>query len=188
MNRRTSFFVISILSFVSLSLRAADLPNFDPEAELAQLRALARDLPPLKTEYHEAVVNGGSAINYKQWKTFRGDQLILTHEERDLAGDGSFSSIDFLVYHDGKKIIHSASLQERRIFVFYPEAGVKAMQSDSDGDGRYDLLTLTRNDGKQSETFAIAVNGRLTPNREAVLKEAEEALKNAYEKMKKLPK
>ena len=60
------------------------------------------------------------------------------------------------------------------------------MQSDSNGDGRYDLLTLTGDDGKQSETFAIAVNGRLTPNREAVLKAMEEALKNAEEKMKKL--
>ncbi|MES2659232.1 MAG: hypothetical protein V4689_11495 [Verrucomicrobiota bacterium] len=153
-----------------------------------ELRAAARNLPPQKTEYYEAAVNGAQVINYKQWKTFRGNQLILTHEERDLGGDGSFSVIDFFVYHSGKKIIHSASVGKRRIFIFYPDAGAKAMQSDSDGDGRYDRLTIMDDHDKELETFAITPNGQLTPNREAVLKEYEEALKNAEEQMKKLPK
>jgi hypothetical protein len=186
MNCRIWSLLIANLLFTSPFIGAADLPNTTPEAMREQLRAAARNLQPLKTEYYEAAVNGATAINYKQWKTFRGNQLILTHEERDLAGNGNFSAIDFFVYYNGKKIIHSASVLERRIFLFYPDAGAQAMQSDSDGDGRYDKLTIMDDQGKTVETFAIAPDGRLAPNREADLKEMLEAVECAEKDMKKL--
>jgi hypothetical protein len=184
MNCRIWSLLITILLCISFPIGAADLPNMSPERMREQLRAAARDLPPLKTEYYEAAVNGSTVINYKQWKTFRGGQLILTREERDLTGDGKFSVIDFFVYYNGKKIIHSANVPERRIFKFFPDAGAQAMQSDSDGDGRYDKLTITDNNQKTIETFAIAPNGRLTPNWEAEIKEMLESIDLVEKAMK----
>jgi hypothetical protein len=184
MTCRTWSLLIANLLCILFPIGAADLPNMSPESMREQLRAAARDLPPLKTEYYEAAVNGATAINYKQWKTLRGGELILTREERDLASDGKFSVIDFFVYHNGKKIIHSATVQERRIFIFYPDAGAQAMQSDSDGDGRYDKLTIMDNHEKTIETFAIAPDGRLTPNREADIKEMLEMIDRVEKEMK----
>ena len=173
------------------STEAADLPNVDLETMRNQLRVAARDLPPLKTEYYESATNGAAKINYKLWKTVRGGQLLMTREERDITGDGTFSSIDYLVYHNGQKVfqftsVEFSAVERRRLCIFYPVSGAQAMQSDSDGDGRYDKLTIMDDRDKSVETFAIAPDGRLTPNREADLKEELEALERAEKDMKKL--
>ncbi len=83
----------------------------------------ADDQTTLKTEYYEAAVNGGKAINYKRWKTSRGGTFILTHEERDLMQNGKFSQIDTIVFQDGKKLLHFTTIDGKRLCFTHPESG-----------------------------------------------------------------
>ena len=94
----------------------------------------AEDQTTLKTEYYEAAVNGGKAVNYKQWKTSRDGKLILTHEERDLMQNGKFVQIDTIIFQDGKKLLHFVTLSGKRTCFYHPEAGYTAMLSHLAGD------------------------------------------------------
>jgi hypothetical protein len=110
MNLGLSSIGIVFLLLLLPSVEAADLPNVDLETMRNQLRVAARDLPPLKTEYYESATNGATKINYKLWKTVRAGQLLMTREERDIAGNGTFSSFDYLVYHHGQKVFQFTSV------------------------------------------------------------------------------
>jgi hypothetical protein len=100
----------------------------------------------LKTDYHEAAIDGGKSINYKRWNTSRSGKIILTHEETDPTRTGKFNQIDTIVFHDGKKLLHFMSIDGKRMCFYHPETGCTVLHGDSDGDGRDDRIVI--NDAK----------------------------------------
>jgi hypothetical protein len=148
----------------------------------------SQEPPPLKTEYYEAAVNGATAINYKRWNTFRDGKLILTHEERDLTQKGVFSQIDDLVLQDGKKVVHFVTLMGKRSCFFHPQAGFKVLQSDSDGDGRYDRLVISDAREQMVESYTITVDGKITPIPDAELRKLQDMQKRFGEAMRNFDK
>jgi len=137
----------------------------------------AEDAGTLKTEYFEAAVNGAATINLKRWNTSRNGKLIVTHEERDQTRKGKFDLIDTLVFHDGKKVLHFVTLLGKRSCFFHPEAGFTVLQSDSDGDGRYDRIVISDSHHQMLDSFTIAADGRITPIPDAELKKTQDMLK-----------
>ena len=149
----------------------------------------AVDIPPVKTEYYEAATNGATKVNYKLWKTVRAGQMLMTREERDIAGDGTFSSVAYLVYHNGQKLFQFTSnvfsaTERRCICIFFPVSGARVMQSDTDGNGRYERLTVMDANGKRLETFAIALDGGLTLDTEAFIREEQATIDRVDKEMK----
>ena len=119
----------------------------------------------LKTEYHEAAVNGGTntAINLKKWTTSRNGKVILVREERDVTGTGTWAQINQIIMVDGKKAVHSLSLEGKRSVIYYPDAQVQVIHADPNGGGLWDRITLL--DAKQStvDIFKADKTGRITP-------------------------
>lgn len=76
---------------------------------------------------------------------------------------GSFDQIDTLIYHDGKKVLHFITILGKRSCFFHPESGCIVLQSDSDGDGRYDRIVLNDAKGQMVDSFTIAADNRITP-------------------------
>lgn len=148
----------------------------------------AEDATTPKSEYYEAAVNGSTAINYKRWNTSRAGKLIITHEERDLTQKGAFDQLDTLIYHDGKKVLHFVSILGKRSCFFHPESGCTVLQSDSDGDGRYDRIVLNDAKGQMVDYFTISADNRITPISDAELKKAADALTKFSEGMKNFDK
>ncbi len=148
----------------------------------------AEDAGTLKTEYYEAAVNGGTAINYKRWNTSRDGKIIVTHEERDLTHKGTFDQIDTLIFHDGKKVLHFVTLLGKRSCFYHPEAGFTVLQSDSDGDGRYDRIVISDAHEQMVDSFTIAPDGKVTPISDAELKKQLDIMKRFSETMKNFDK
>jgi hypothetical protein len=148
----------------------------------------AEDADTVKTEYREAAANGAAAINLKTWTTTRSGQVIIKHEERDLTRSGKFEQIDTLIFHDGKKVLHFVTLLGKRSCFFHPEAGFTVLQSDSDGDGRYDRIVISDAHEQMVDSFTIAPDGKLTPISDAELKKQLDVMKRFSEGMKKFDK
>jgi hypothetical protein len=144
----------------------------------------AEEQTTLKTEYYEAAVNGGKAINYKRWNTSREGIVILTHEERDLMQNGKFSQIDTIVFHDGKKLLHFTTIDGKRSCFTHPEPGCTVLQGDSDGDGRYDRIVINDKKGTIVGYFDIGGDGKLIPISDAQLKKMQDGLKAFSDGMK----
>ncbi len=142
----------------------------------------------LKADYYEAAVNLSKTVNYRRWNTSRDGKVILTHEERDLMRNGKFSQIDTIVFHDGKKILHFTTLEGKRMCTYHPESGCTVTQGDSDGDGRYDTITVSDSKGEVVDYFDVAADGKLTPISDAKLKTMQKALKDFSEGMKNFEK
>jgi hypothetical protein len=148
----------------------------------------AEEPTTLKTEYYEAAVNGGKAINYKRWSTSRDGKVILRHEEHDLMQNGKFSQIDTIVFHDGKKLLHFITIDGKRSCFYHPEPGCTVTQGDSDGDGRYDKIIISDAKGLVVDYFNIGADGKLTPISDAELKTMQKALKDFSDGMKNFDK
>ena len=144
----------------------------------------AEDAGTLKTEYYEATVNGGTAINYKRWNTSRDGKVIVTHTETDQLHNGKFDLIDTLIFHDGKKVLHFVTLLGKRSCFFHPEAGFTVLQGDSDGDGRYDRIVISDAHEQMVDSFTIAPDGRISPMPDAELKKTQDMLKRGAQIMK----
>jgi hypothetical protein len=146
----------------------------------------AEDQTTLKTEYYEAAVNGGTAINYKRWKTSRGGTVILTHEEHDKMQNGKFSQIDTIVFQDGKKLLHFITIDGKRMCSTHPESGCTVLQGDHDGDGLNDRIVITDTKGTIVGYFDMAADGKLTPISDADLKKLQTGMKDFSDGMKSL--
>ena len=156
--------------------------------EIGTLVTHAEDAGTLKTEYYEAAVNGATAINYKRWNTSRDGKIIVTHTETDQLQKGKFDLINTLIFHDGKKVLHFVTLLGKRSCFFHPEAGIKVLQGDSDGDGRYDRIVFSDAREQMVDSFTIAADGRVTPIPDAELKKTQDMLKRGAEIMKNFDK
>ena len=148
----------------------------------------AEDADTVKTEYNEAAANGATAINLKTWTTTRAGQVIIQHEERDLTHNGKFEQVDTLIFHDGKKVLHFSTVLGKRSCFFYPEAGFTVLQSDTDGDGRYDRISISDAHEQPVDSFTIASDGKVTPIPDADLKKQQDLLKRFDEAMKNFDK
>jgi hypothetical protein len=148
----------------------------------------AQEEVPLKTEYYEAAVNLAKDVNYRRWNTSRDGKVIMTHEERDLMRNGKFSQIDTIIFHDGKKLLHFITLEGKRVYSYHPETGCTVTQGDSNGDGRYDTITVSNSKGVVVDYFDIAADGKLTPISDAKLKTMQKALNDFSEGMKNFDK
>jgi hypothetical protein len=166
------FRTLSILVVIALTLRVSH----------------AEDAGTVKTEYRETAVNGAAAINLKTWTTTRNGLVILKHVERDLTRSGKFDQVDTIIFYDGKKVLHFASLLGKRSCFFHPEAGVTVLQSDSDGDGRYDRIVISDAHKQMVDSFTVAADGKVTPISDAELKKQQDALKLFGETMKNFDK
>ena len=148
----------------------------------------AEDARPLKTEYHESAVNGATAINYKRWDTFRNGKLIVKREERDLTRTGKFGQIDEIVFHDGQKILHFITILGKRSCFFHPQGGFTVLQSDSDGDGRFDRIVISDAKEQMVDSFSIGPDGHIVPTPDAELKKLQDIMKQGAEAMKNFDK
>jgi hypothetical protein len=146
------------------------------------------DASPLKTEYYESAVNSATAINYKRWDTFRNGKLIVKREERDLLHTGKFVQIDEIVFHDGQKILHFSTIDGKRSCFFHPQGGFTVLQSDSDGDGRYDRILVSDAKEQMVDSFSIGPDGHIVPTPDAELKKLQDILKQSAEAMKNFDK
>ena len=138
----------------------------------------------LKADYYEAAVNFSKTVNYKRWNTSRNGKVILTHEERDLMRNGTFSQIDTVVFHDGKKLLHFINIEGKRSCIYHPETGCTVTQGDSDGDGRYDRIIINDAKGSVVDYFDVGADGKLTPISDAKLKAMQKTLKEFSDGMK----
>ena len=145
----------------------------------------ANDQGTLKTEYHEGSGSEGQAVISKRWVTSRDGKVIIRHEESDLMRKGTFDQIDTLIFHNDIKVLHFVTILGKHSCFIHPESGLTVLQSDTDGDGRYDRFILSNAEGKMVDSFTIATDGKVTPISDAELKKTQALLKEFNEGMKK---
>lgn len=119
----------------------------------------------LTTNYYEAAVNSAPdpTINYKKWTTSRDGEVILVREERDITRDGKWAQVDQPIMFKGKRVLLSMSLEGRRNGIFYPDAQVKIVLADTDGDGIQERITLMDERDRTLDIFQVDKAGRITP-------------------------
>lgn len=140
----------------------------------------------LKTNYYEAAVNSAPdpTINYRKWTTSRDGETILEREERDLTRNGKWAQVDQTIMFKGKKVLLLLSIEGRRSAIYYPEAKVKIVHADTDGDGFQERISLLDEKDRTLDILLIDKTGRATPIPDQELASWQKTMKGFSEAMK----
>ena len=125
----------------------------------------------VRIDFREVKVNLSEKVNLREWRTFRGNDLVHEYSENDIARDGTFAQTNEIFYHAGEIILHISTLEKRRVTFFRPSSLIKVVQLDEDGDELVDQISFSNQDESTVNLFTRQENGRFAPVSDKVLNE-----------------